>query len=191
MKISIRELKRNALIRTCVWIVMIVLFAVYWQPMLIFVHEHGHGLYAVLKGVPYSELVWGTFNNRPSVTVPDTFPIEYLKGFRYAGGFTAGTFTLIIYAALWYVLYRLYFKPKSYKDWSIYLAVFLLSLIFGWVIKELVNGYWEGTQNELYQLGHKYVFITVSFLIASLAHFFALFFAYELKIKRRSPNASS
>jgi hypothetical protein len=179
--IKILGIKHRIIILAFIWIILIISFISLWQPLIIYVHEHGHAYYAISKGVLYSELTWVVVNGRPGVQVPSNFPKEYLPYFRYAGGFIAGLFSLVIYLGLLIVLYLIYCKQKSDRNWSIIPAVILVSLIFGWVIKEFVNGYYEGAQNELYQLGYKQLPIMNSFTLGTFIHCLLSFGYLKLK----------
>ena len=164
-----------------VWLLVFTLFLLFGQKLIIYSHEFGHALYAMVKGIPFSELVWDIGIPRPSVTVPDYFPIEYLPAFRYAGGVFAGIVTSIIYGAIGYLGFKLYIKRKKGFSLSAILVVLPFSFVFGFVVKEFANSYFESTQFESYRLGYMHSVIQNIFNWATITHFLVVAIAYIIK----------
>jgi len=67
-----------------------------------FIHESTHWLtgkfVAFISGIPLSEVRFGFHGINPGITIPDSFPPEYLSYFFFSGGLTAGLLMLILYS---------------------------------------------------------------------------------------------
>lgn len=108
------------------------------------VHEAGHALGAIIKGVPLGRLVISWHSLGPGVTVPETFPTIYLPFFRYAGGLTAGFVFLLTYV----LIYALRTKAPQ-KRWGGH-QWWIGELVLFWAIFQVFNGYVEGGRFEQY-----------------------------------------
>jgi hypothetical protein len=112
----------------------------------VILHETGHVVAALLKGVPIGDITFAWYLQGPGITVPDYFPTEQLSFFRYGGGVFSGILFLIAYILIWVFLFRANVpgKPWSSRRWligsfTIFLAAF-----------QIYNGYLEGFRFEEY-----------------------------------------
>ncbi len=128
----------------------------------VIVHEIGHAIAAIVKGVPLDNLAIGWYGLGPGVAVPSSFPPQYLPFFRYAGGLTAGLVCLLAYILLW--VYPLHNRGTQ-KQWGNprwWTGEFLLF----WAIFELSTGYIEGAQFEHYISASSILQLQLVFIIA-------------------------
>jgi hypothetical protein len=110
------------------------------------VHEIGHALAAIMKGVKFDELTIGWYGIGPGVTIPHSFPVENLPFFRYAGGLTSGLLCLLLYVLFWVYPVQTRIERLRWGDLKWWTGEFLLF----WAIFQLFNGYIEGARFEQY-----------------------------------------
>lgn len=162
--ININKDKKNPLRKLGRFLLYTVIFGAFLVGSTI-VHEAGHALAAIIKGVKPNELIIGWWSGiGPGVALPDSFLAENLPFFRYAGGLTAGLLCFLFYVLFW--VYPLQTKiPQvrwgGLKWWT---GEFLLL----WAIFHLLAGYFEGSRFEQYATGDALQLALIIAIAASL-----------------------
>jgi len=132
------------------------------------IHELSHTVAAIIMGINPTELKFGWYVLGPGVTVPDTFPLEDLIHFRYAGGLGAGLIFLTAYIVCVLSCESLK-KKKWWQSWKWWTVGFILF----WSFFQFYNGYVESMRFEEYASGlidYTIPFMLI-FLVANVIHF--------------------
>jgi hypothetical protein len=131
-------------------------------------HELSHAIAAIILGVSPTELKFGWYGLNPGVTVPDTFPLEDLIHFRYAGGVGAGILMLIGYITC-LLRYKASIKAQGWGSVHWWIAGFFIF----WSFLQFYNGYIESMRFEEYvrnSINYTIPFILI-LLVTTAIHF--------------------
>lgn len=135
-------------------------------------HELSHAVAAIIFGVNPAELKFGWYILGPGVTVPDTFPLEDLVHFRYAGGAGAGILLLIGYIT--YILKcRAAIKAQGLLSTNWWVG----GIILFWSIFQFYNGYIESMRFDDYVTGSiNYIIPFILLLLLTSAIHFSIYY---------------
>lgn len=123
------------------WFLVLVSF-VYLSTV---IHEYSHKLAAMILSVDSADIHIVFSSIRPHIIIPEGALSEpHLQLYHYAGGLTAGTIFTITYITTLMLWWRRYnYNPFHLSSW----VGFIILLI---AVIELYNGYWEGSNFEIY-----------------------------------------